>query len=66
MKKQNVKKSLIVKKSSIANLNEVTMNSVKGGITTFGTPTTLGSLIMICPESFDPVDCTSLGCPPRV
>ena len=42
------------------------MNSVKGGITTFGTPTTLGSLIMICPESFDPVDCTSLGCPPRV
>ncbi len=66
MKKQFKKKSLVIKKSKIAKLNEREISNVKGGITTFGTPTTLGSMIMICPPTFDPIGCTGLTNPPRV
>lgn len=62
MKKQQIKKTLTVKKSNIAKLNEHAVDAAKGGFTTHGTPTPLGSLIMLCPETFDPIGCTSLVC----
>ncbi|WP_298423988.1 class I lanthipeptide [uncultured Kordia sp.] len=60
MKKQIIKKSLQIKKANIAKLNERDTASLKGGITTHGTPTTLGSMIMICPPTFDPIGCTTV------
>ena len=60
MKKKIIKKSLVIKKSNIAKLSDRETTTLKGGFTTHGTPTTLGSMIMICPPTFDPIGCTTV------
>ncbi|WP_298516535.1 class I lanthipeptide [uncultured Kordia sp.] len=57
MKKQRIKKSLSIKKSNIAKLNNKEMHSVLGGST---------SIVPRMCRSINPLECaTSAGCPRR-